>query len=155
MDRRMDGQVLSLALRLNWHQRLIFERWITCFVSYKDYKNSHTYPYRQPQALHSRQGLCLISPELPNQLCICFLCACAKQPSVQLTSHLLTEPISHVRTAILSLGSVTMQDAGSYNCEAMNEKGTREKPVWVDIYGRSLLFQTPFSILKTMGGTLF
>ncbi|XP_051951306.1 mast/stem cell growth factor receptor kita isoform X4 [Xyrauchen texanus] len=61
------------------------------------------------------------------------------QPSVQLSSRLLTEPISHVRTATLNLASVTLRDAGSYSCEAMNERGTSTKSVWVDIYGKGFI----------------
>uniref|UniRef100_A0A671LUY6 Mast/stem cell growth factor receptor Kit n=1 Tax=Sinocyclocheilus anshuiensis TaxID=1608454 RepID=A0A671LUY6_9TELE len=68
--------------------------------------------------------LCLISSELPNKLWSCFPFACAKQPSVQQFSSILPEPISHLRNSTLNLGSVTKQDAGSYNCEARNERGT-------------------------------
>ncbi|TRY94940.1 hypothetical protein DNTS_013091, partial [Danionella cerebrum] len=61
------------------------------------------------------------------------------QPSVQMNSHLLTEPITHVRTAVLTLASVTRQDTGNYSCEARNEKGTSEKPVWVDIFDKGFI----------------
>uniref|UniRef100_A0A8C2H6E9 Mast/stem cell growth factor receptor Kit n=1 Tax=Cyprinus carpio TaxID=7962 RepID=A0A8C2H6E9_CYPCA len=61
---------------------------------------------------------------LPNQLCVCFPFACPKQPSVQQFSSILTKPSSYLRNTTLNLGSVTMQDAGSYNCEARNERGT-------------------------------
>ncbi|XP_016311720.1 mast/stem cell growth factor receptor kita isoform X2 [Sinocyclocheilus anshuiensis] len=61
------------------------------------------------------------------------------QPSVQQFSSILTEPISHLRNATLNLGSVTMQDAGIYNCEARNERGTSAKTVWVEIYEKSFI----------------
>uniref|UniRef100_A0A8C1WZ70 receptor protein-tyrosine kinase n=1 Tax=Cyprinus carpio TaxID=7962 RepID=A0A8C1WZ70_CYPCA len=89
--------------------------------------------------LNVRLGLCLISSELPNKLCVCFPFACAKQPSVQQFSRILTEPISHLRNATLNLGSVTKQDAGSYNCEARNERGTSAKTVWVEIYDKGFI----------------
>ncbi|KAA0708702.1 Mast/stem cell growth factor receptor kita [Triplophysa tibetana] len=69
-------------------------------------------------------------------LCVCFPLACVKQPSVRQTSRLLTEPISHVRTATLNLPFVSIRDTGNYSCEAMNEKGTSVKLVSVDIYGK-------------------
>uniref|UniRef100_A0A8C1WXB2 receptor protein-tyrosine kinase n=1 Tax=Cyprinus carpio TaxID=7962 RepID=A0A8C1WXB2_CYPCA len=62
-----------------------------------------------------------------------------KQPSVQQFSRILTEPISHLRNATLNLGSVTKQDAGSYNCEARNERGTSAKTVWVEIYDKGFI----------------
>uniref|UniRef100_A0A8C2D1L2 Mast/stem cell growth factor receptor Kit n=1 Tax=Cyprinus carpio TaxID=7962 RepID=A0A8C2D1L2_CYPCA len=43
---------------------------------------------------------------------------------VQQFSSILTKPSSYLRNTTLNLGSVTMQDAGSYNCEARNERGT-------------------------------
>ncbi|XP_056620833.1 mast/stem cell growth factor receptor kita isoform X1 [Triplophysa dalaica] len=61
------------------------------------------------------------------------------QPSVQQTSRLLTEPISHVRTATLNLPFVTIRDTGNYSCEAMNEKGTSVKLVSVNIYGKGFI----------------
>uniref|UniRef100_A0A672QGI2 Mast/stem cell growth factor receptor Kit n=1 Tax=Sinocyclocheilus grahami TaxID=75366 RepID=A0A672QGI2_SINGR len=61
------------------------------------------------------------------------------QPSVQRFSSILTEPISHLRNATLNLGSVTMQDAGIYNCEARNERGTSAKAVLVEIYEKSFI----------------
>uniref|UniRef100_A0A8C1RQ62 receptor protein-tyrosine kinase n=1 Tax=Cyprinus carpio TaxID=7962 RepID=A0A8C1RQ62_CYPCA len=61
------------------------------------------------------------------------------QPSVQQFSRILTEPISHLRNATLNLGSVTKQDAGSYNCEARNERGTSAKTVWVEIYDKGFI----------------
>ncbi|XP_026146949.1 mast/stem cell growth factor receptor kita isoform X1 [Carassius auratus] len=61
------------------------------------------------------------------------------QPSVQQFSRILTEPISHLRNATLNLGSVTMQDAGIYNCEARNERGTSAKTVMVEIFDKGFI----------------
>uniref|UniRef100_A0A8C1HSM7 Mast/stem cell growth factor receptor Kit n=2 Tax=Cyprinus carpio TaxID=7962 RepID=A0A8C1HSM7_CYPCA len=46
---------------------------------------------------------------------------------------------SYLRNTTLNLGSVTMQDAGSYNCEARNERGTSAKTVWVEIYEKGFI----------------
>ncbi|XP_072538757.1 mast/stem cell growth factor receptor kita isoform X2 [Salminus brasiliensis] len=59
--------------------------------------------------------------------------------SVQQSSSLLTEPISHVRTATLQVSAVTMQDSGSYRCEAWNERGISTETAWVDVLSKGFI----------------
>ncbi|XP_030627009.1 mast/stem cell growth factor receptor kita [Chanos chanos] len=70
------------------------------------------------------------------------------QPLVERTSHILTEPISHVRTATLTIPAVTTGDSGSYRCEAQNERGTSVKSVLLDVYGRGFI-----NLTSTVNGT--
>ncbi|XP_069555352.1 mast/stem cell growth factor receptor kita isoform X2 [Brachyistius frenatus] len=58
-------------------------------------------------------------------------------------SHILTEHFVHMRSAALQIAAVQPQDAGSYKCEARNEKGTSTKSVWVDVYERGFIILTP------------
>ncbi|XP_069006795.1 mast/stem cell growth factor receptor kita isoform X1 [Embiotoca jacksoni] len=67
-----------------------------------------------------------------------------QQPAkVDGASHILTEHFVHMRSAALQIAAVQPQDAGSYKCEARNEKGTSTKSVWVDVYERGFIILTP------------
>ncbi|KAL6486115.1 hypothetical protein MHYP_G00055070 [Metynnis hypsauchen] len=59
--------------------------------------------------------------------------------SMQQTSRLLTEPISHERTATLQIGTVTLHDSGSYRCEAQNYRGISTETVWVDVFSKGFI----------------
>uniref|UniRef100_A0A8B9LD16 receptor protein-tyrosine kinase n=1 Tax=Astyanax mexicanus TaxID=7994 RepID=A0A8B9LD16_ASTMX len=59
--------------------------------------------------------------------------------SVQQSSKLLTEPISHIRTATLQVPAVKMQDSGSYRCEAQNYRGISTETVWVDVFSEGFI----------------
>uniref|UniRef100_A0A8C5E241 receptor protein-tyrosine kinase n=1 Tax=Gouania willdenowi TaxID=441366 RepID=A0A8C5E241_GOUWI len=59
--------------------------------------------------------------------------------SVDSASHILMESFAHLRSATLQISAVQPQDAGSYKCEARNEKGTSTKSVWLDIYERGFI----------------
>ncbi|XP_076873227.1 mast/stem cell growth factor receptor kita isoform X2 [Brachyhypopomus gauderio] len=59
--------------------------------------------------------------------------------SVQQSSHLSTEPVSHNRMATLIIATVSVRDSGSYRCQAENTKGTSEKAVWVEVYSRGFI----------------
>ncbi|XP_028300112.1 mast/stem cell growth factor receptor kita isoform X3 [Gouania willdenowi] len=62
------------------------------------------------------------------------------QPAkVDSASHILMESFAHLRSATLQISAVQPQDAGSYKCEARNEKGTSTKSVWLDIYERGFI----------------
>ncbi|XP_028259544.1 mast/stem cell growth factor receptor kita isoform X2 [Parambassis ranga] len=56
-------------------------------------------------------------------------------------SRILAEHFTHTRR--LHIAAVRPQDAGSYKCEAMNEKGTSTKSVWLDVYERGFIDLTP------------
>lgn len=58
-------------------------------------------------------------------------------------SRILTEHFTHMRSATLQIAAVRPQDAGSYKCEARNEKGTSRKSVWLDVYERGFISLTP------------
>uniref|UniRef100_A0A8B9RJX0 receptor protein-tyrosine kinase n=1 Tax=Astyanax mexicanus TaxID=7994 RepID=A0A8B9RJX0_ASTMX len=55
------------------------------------------------------------------------------------SSKLLTEPISHIRTATLQVPAVKMQDSGSYRCEAQNYRGISTETVWVDVFSEGFI----------------
>ncbi|XP_051954295.1 mast/stem cell growth factor receptor kita-like isoform X2 [Xyrauchen texanus] len=97
----------------------------------------------QPQRMLLTQGeklsLSCSTSNVNSDITIKWKSPSGVQPSVQQASLLLTEPISHMRTATLNMASVMLRDAGSYSCEAMNERGTSAKSVWVDIYGKGFI----------------
>lgn len=67
-----------------------------------------------------------------------------QQPAkVDGASRILTEHFTHMRSATLQIAAVRPQDAGSYKCEARNEKGTSTKSVWLDVYERGFISLTP------------
>ncbi|XP_013873207.1 mast/stem cell growth factor receptor kita [Austrofundulus limnaeus] len=58
-------------------------------------------------------------------------------------SRILMENYTHVRSATLRIVAVRPEDAGSYKCEARNEKGTSTKSVWLDVYERGYISLLP------------
>uniref|UniRef100_UPI0037E73959 mast/stem cell growth factor receptor kita n=1 Tax=Semicossyphus pulcher TaxID=241346 RepID=UPI0037E73959 len=54
-------------------------------------------------------------------------------------SRILTEDFTHVRSATLHIAAVEARDAGRYRCEAMNEKGTSNQSVWLDVYEKGFI----------------
>ncbi|KAM4548699.1 mast/stem cell growth factor receptor kita isoform 1-T1 [Odontesthes bonariensis] len=69
---------------------------------------------------------------------------CPQQPAkVDGASRILPENFTHVRSATFQIAAVRPQDAGSYKCEARNEKGTTTKSVWLDVYERGFISLTP------------
>ncbi|XP_041861674.1 mast/stem cell growth factor receptor kita isoform X2 [Melanotaenia boesemani] len=58
-------------------------------------------------------------------------------------SRILMERFTHTRSATLHIAAVRPQDAGSYKCEARNEKGTSTKSVWLDVYERGFISLKP------------
>ncbi|XP_017284262.1 mast/stem cell growth factor receptor kita isoform X2 [Kryptolebias marmoratus] len=59
------------------------------------------------------------------------------------SSRILMENYTHVRSATLQIAAVRLEDAGSYKCEARNEKGTTTKSVWLDVYERGFMSLSP------------
>uniref|UniRef100_A0A8C9ZB83 receptor protein-tyrosine kinase n=1 Tax=Sander lucioperca TaxID=283035 RepID=A0A8C9ZB83_SANLU len=58
-------------------------------------------------------------------------------------SRILTEDFTHVRSATLHNAAVGHQDAGRYQCEAQNERGTSSQSVWLDVYEKGFINLTP------------
>ncbi|XP_031641677.1 mast/stem cell growth factor receptor Kit isoform X4 [Oncorhynchus kisutch] len=65
------------------------------------------------------------------------------QPAVKNGSRILTEPITHVRSATLQVNSVGTQDSGRYRCEGQNEKGISSESIWLDVYDRGFINLAP------------
>ncbi|XP_061593974.1 mast/stem cell growth factor receptor kita isoform X2 [Cololabis saira] len=63
----------------------------------------------------------------------------SQPPKVDGASRIQTEYFTHIRSATLQITAVQPQDAGSYKCEARNEKGTSTKSVWLDVYERGFI----------------
>ncbi|XP_035640503.1 mast/stem cell growth factor receptor Kit-like isoform X3 [Oncorhynchus keta] len=66
-----------------------------------------------------------------------------QQPAVENGSRILTEPITHVRSATLQVNSVGTQDSGRYRCEGQNEKGISSESIWLDVYDRGFINLAP------------
>ncbi|XP_031641675.1 mast/stem cell growth factor receptor Kit isoform X3 [Oncorhynchus kisutch] len=66
-----------------------------------------------------------------------------QQPAVKNGSRILTEPITHVRSATLQVNSVGTQDSGRYRCEGQNEKGISSESIWLDVYDRGFINLAP------------
>ncbi|TDH08168.1 hypothetical protein EPR50_G00094610 [Perca flavescens] len=58
-------------------------------------------------------------------------------------SRILSEDFTHVRSATLHNAAVGHQDAGRYQCEAQNERGTSSRSVWLDVYEKGFINLTP------------
>ncbi|XP_027883828.1 mast/stem cell growth factor receptor kita isoform X2 [Xiphophorus couchianus] len=54
-------------------------------------------------------------------------------------ARILTKDYTHARSVTLKIESVRPQDAGSYKCEAGNEKGNSTMSVWLDVYERGFI----------------
>ncbi|XP_043984198.1 mast/stem cell growth factor receptor kita isoform X2 [Gambusia affinis] len=54
-------------------------------------------------------------------------------------ARILTKDYTHARSVTLQIESVRPQDAGSYKCEARNEKGNSTMSVWLDVYERGFI----------------
>ncbi|XP_054901730.1 mast/stem cell growth factor receptor kita isoform X4 [Poeciliopsis prolifica] len=54
-------------------------------------------------------------------------------------ARILMKDYSHARSLTLQIESVRPQDAGSYKCEARNEKGNSTMSVWLDVYERGFI----------------
>uniref|UniRef100_A0A8C5AIQ2 receptor protein-tyrosine kinase n=1 Tax=Gadus morhua TaxID=8049 RepID=A0A8C5AIQ2_GADMO len=76
-------------------------------------------------------------------------CAC-----VASASHILAENFTHVRSAVLRIKAVLAQDAGRYQCEALNEKGASTKSVWLEVYAKGFIHVRPVenSTIKVRSG---
>uniref|UniRef100_A0A672INS1 receptor protein-tyrosine kinase n=2 Tax=Salarias fasciatus TaxID=181472 RepID=A0A672INS1_SALFA len=69
----------------------------------------------------------------------------SQSATVDGSSRILLEPVTHIRGATLKIAAVKPQDTGSYKCEATNEKGTTTKSVWLDIYERGFISLNPIN----------
>ncbi|CAL8309399.1 unnamed protein product [Lota lota] len=77
------------------------------------------------------------------------------QPAqVASTSHILAETFAHVRSAVLRINAVRAQDAGRYQCEALNKKGVSTESVWLDVYAKGFIHVHPVenSTIKVRSG---
>uniref|UniRef100_A0A8C5A5G2 receptor protein-tyrosine kinase n=1 Tax=Gadus morhua TaxID=8049 RepID=A0A8C5A5G2_GADMO len=78
-----------------------------------------------------------------------------QQPAqVASASHILAENFTHVRSAVLRIKAVLAQDAGRYQCEALNEKGASTKSVWLEVYAKGFIHVRPVenSTIKVRSG---
>ncbi|XP_071201927.1 mast/stem cell growth factor receptor Kit-like isoform X3 [Salvelinus alpinus] len=66
-----------------------------------------------------------------------------QQPAVENGSRILTEPITHVRSATLQVNSVGTQNSGRYRCEGQNERGISSESIWLDVYDRGFINLAP------------
>uniref|UniRef100_A0A665U5W9 receptor protein-tyrosine kinase n=1 Tax=Echeneis naucrates TaxID=173247 RepID=A0A665U5W9_ECHNA len=58
-------------------------------------------------------------------------------------SRILTEHFTHVRSSTLHIAVIGPQDAGSYSCQAENERGVSTQAVWLDIYDKGFINLKP------------
>ncbi|XP_038136631.1 mast/stem cell growth factor receptor kita isoform X2 [Cyprinodon tularosa] len=63
----------------------------------------------------------------------------SQQPKVDGTARIQTANYIHTHSATLQIAAVRPQDAGSYKCEAENEKGNSTMSVWLDVYERGFI----------------
>ncbi|XP_056270340.1 mast/stem cell growth factor receptor kita isoform X1 [Pseudoliparis swirei] len=69
-----------------------------------------------------------------------------QQPAkVDGASRILTENFNHARSTMLHIAAVGHQDAGSYRCEAQNEKGVSSQSTWLDVYERGFIHLDPMT----------
>ncbi|CAN9500996.1 unnamed protein product [Ophioblennius macclurei] len=67
----------------------------------------------------------------------------SQSATVDGSSRILLEPVTHHRGATLKIAAVKPRDTGSYKCEATNERGSTSKSVWLDIYERGFISMSP------------
>ncbi|XP_014853268.1 PREDICTED: mast/stem cell growth factor receptor Kit isoform X1 [Poecilia mexicana] len=65
---------------------------------------------------------------------------CPQQPAkVDVDARILMKDYTHASSVTLQIESVRPQDAGSYKCVAVNEKGNSTMSVWLDVYERGFI----------------
>ncbi|KAM4574854.1 mast/stem cell growth factor receptor kita isoform 2-T2 [Fundulus diaphanus] len=67
----------------------------------------------------------------------------SQQPKVDGAARILMTNYLHVHSATLHIAEVHPRDAGSYRCEAGNEKGNSTQSVWLDVYERGFISLSP------------